>query len=122
MSKSTGNIIAISELVEILPPEVVRFFVLRYPLDKQLFFDRVDGVVRLIDEFATLLAKEPKAEDHKRLIELSTHGIESTVSQVPFSHLVASYQAALKDPDKTLAVIKRTEHAKHVDEALIKKE
>jgi len=31
---------------------------------------------------------------------------------VPFSHLVASYQAALKDPAKTLDIISRTEHSK----------
>jgi lysyl-tRNA synthetase class 1 len=30
---------------------------------------------------------------------------------VPFSHLVATYQASLKDADRTIEVIKRTEHA-----------
>ena len=40
------------------------------------------------------------------------HGVEQqTVSNVPFSHLVASYQAALGDSEKTLEIIKRTEHA-----------
>jgi lysyl-tRNA synthetase class 1 len=38
------------------------------------------------------------------------------VSRVPFSHLVASYQASLKDADKTLDVIKRTEHSKTAEE------
>jgi lysyl-tRNA synthetase class 1 len=50
-------------------------------------------------------------------LELCLHGVtRPTVSRVPFSHLVASYQAALKDTDKTLDIIRRTEHAGTVDE------
>jgi lysyl-tRNA synthetase class 1 len=43
---------------------------------------------------------------------------------VPFSHLVASYQASLKDADKTIDVIKRTEHrdAAEADAGIIKNE
>jgi lysyl-tRNA synthetase class 1 len=42
---------------------------------------------------------------------ICTHGQDrKTVSRIPFSHLVASYQASLKDADRTLEVIKRTEH------------
>jgi len=124
MSKSTGNIIAISELVQIIPPEVVRFFVLRAPPAKQLFFDQVQGVMRLIDEFGALLAKEDKTDSEKRLVQTSTNGVAPTVSRVPFSHLVASYQAALKDPDKTLDVLSRTEYREVVDQEreIIKKE
>jgi lysyl-tRNA synthetase class 1 len=78
----------------------------------------------LIDEFAELLAKPDKAEDETRLVELSINGVEPTVSNIPFSHLVASYQAALKDVDKTLEIIRRTEHKATVDEQeeTIKKE
>jgi lysyl-tRNA synthetase class 1 len=109
MSASTGNGILMSEVVAVLPPEVARYFILRSSPDKLLFFDPQDGVVRLIDEYAELLAKADKTDSDKRLIELSSHGIEPTVSNVPFSHLVSSYQAALKDPTKTLEIIERTE-------------
>jgi lysyl-tRNA synthetase class 1 len=116
MSKSTGDTLAISDMLEILPPEVLRYFVLRYAPDKQLFFDETDGVVKLIDDFAALLAKEDKTPDEQMLIRLSTNGIPSTtISNIPFSHLVASYQAALKDTDKTLEIIRRTEHKQTVD-------
>lgn len=112
MSKSAGNTVTISELLEILPPEIVRFFVLRSPPDKQLYFDQQDGVVRLIDDYAELLAKKDKTEDDNMLLEVSAGPIkENTISNVPFSHLVASYQASLRDKDKTLEIIKRTEHA-----------
>lgn len=111
MSKSSGDTLAISDMLQILPPEVLRFFVLRYGPEKQLFFDETDGVVRLIDDFAALLAKEDKSEDDQMLIRLSMAGVaQTTISNIPFSHLVASYQAALKDPAKTLDIIRRTEH------------
>jgi lysyl-tRNA synthetase class 1 len=109
MSASKGNGILMSEVVTVLPPEVARYFILRYPPAKQLFFDPQGGVVRLIDEYAELLAKAKKTKADEQLIELSGHGIQPTVSNVPFSHLVSSYQAALKDPAKTLEIIGRTE-------------
>lgn len=123
MSKSTGNIIAISDIVQILPPEVVRFFTLRYSPDKLLFFDP-DGVNKLIDEYAELLAKADKTADDEQLIYLCSVGQDSVVSPIPFSHLVASYQAALKDEAKTLDIIGRTEYSRAVKEQgqTIKKE
>lgn len=110
MSASKGNGIEISEVVKVLPPEVAKYFVLRTAPEKLLFFDPVDGVIRLIDEFAELVAKPDKTKAEQQLIDICTNEVPSIVSNVPFSHLVASYQAALKDPAKTLDIISRTEH------------
>lgn len=109
MSASKGNGITMSEVVQVLPPEVVRYFVFRSPPAKLLFFDP-ENVAKLIDEFAELLAKENKDEADKQLVELCENGVDSVVSSVPFSHLVVSYQSALRDPLKTLDIILRTEH------------
>lgn len=112
MSKSAGNTVNISELLSILPPEIVRYFVLRFSPDKKLFFDQEGGIVRLIDEYAELLAKPDKNHDDEQLIYICSGTLhKNTISNVPFSHLVASYQAALKDPAKTLEIVARTEHA-----------
>ena len=112
MSKSSGNTVNISDLLSILPPEIVRFFVLRYAPEKMLFFDQQDGVVRLIDEYAELLAKPDKNDEDLALLHICNSTLsKNTISNVPFSHLVASYQSALKDYDKTIDIIKRTEHA-----------
>ena len=116
MSASAGTGIAVAEVIEVLPPEIVRFFMLRYAPSKRLFFDQVH-VAQLIDEFAELLAKEPDS----KLIILSQAGTKPVISSVPFTHLVASYQAALKDADKTVEIIKRTEHAGG-DEQVIREE
>lgn len=116
MSKSAGDVITAAELLQVLPPEVVWYFIVRYAPSKQLFFDQQDTLVRLMDSFGELLAKTDKSEDEKQLIDISLHGIaQPTVSRVPFSHLVASYQASLKDVDRTLEVIRRTEYAQVVE-------
>lgn len=112
MSKSAGNVITASGLLEILPSEIVWYFMLRATPERQLFFDEGEALVRLFDEFAELLAKSDKTPTEQQLLELCLDGVERpTVSNVPFSHLVASYQASLKDAQKTIEVIKRTEHA-----------
>lgn len=117
MSASKGTGLDAEESSTIMPPEVVRYFVLRAAPSKRLYFDPVNGVVQLMDEFAELAAKPDKTEAEKQLLYICTHGQDSkTVSRVPFSHLVASYQASLKDVGKTLDLIRRTEHAQAAGE------
>lgn len=120
MSASKGTGLDAESVVKVLPPEIVRYFMLRFPPSKRLYFDPNTGVSQLIDEFAELLAKEPES----LLVQVSSRGIEPVVSPIPFSHLVASYQAALKDADKTIAVLARTEYKQVVEEQteLIKRE
>jgi lysyl-tRNA synthetase class 1 len=117
MSASKGTALGANEGLELMPPEVIRYFMLRTPLNRPIYFDPVNGVVRLMDDFAALTAKPDRSEAEQRLLFVCTRGIQKkTVSRVPFSHLVASYQAALKDTDKTLEIIGRTEHADVVEE------
>lgn len=125
MSKSAGDTITASGLLEVLPAELVWFFIVRYAPNKQLFFDTGDTLVKLFDEFSALLAKEDKNEGEKQLIAICTQGIaDQTVSRVPFSLMVASYQAALRDKAKTIEIIGRTEYADvaREDAEIIKKE
>ena len=113
MSKSAGNVITAAELLTILPPEIVWFFLLRSAPDKQLFFGEGETLLRLFDDFAALLAKPDKTEADTQLIDLCTRNIpELVVSNVPFSHLVSTYQASLKDADLTLRTIERSEYVK----------
>jgi lysyl-tRNA synthetase class 1 len=117
MSASSGTGVDIVEVIKVLPPEVVRYFVLRYAPEKTLFFDSGKGAIRLMDEFAQLAAEAKPTDWEKQLLYISTAGkLERTVSRIPFSHLVDSYQAALKDVSRTLDIIRRTEHAKTVKE------
>jgi lysyl-tRNA synthetase class 1 len=112
MSASKGTGLDAVEGSKIMPPEVVRYFILNAAPLKRLYFDPVNGVVKLMDEFAAFAAKPDKTESEEQLLYICTRGLDhKTVSRVPFSHLVAAYQSALKDADKTLEVISRTEHS-----------
>ncbi|MEX1995629.1 MAG: lysine--tRNA ligase [Candidatus Saccharimonadales bacterium] len=112
MSASKGTGLDALGVVKVLPPEIVRYFMLRYPPSKRLYFDPENGVSQLIDEFAELMSKDSSSP----LVEISRRGLNPTISRVPFSHLVASYQAALKDPAATIEIIKRTEHGYEADQ------
>lgn len=116
MSASKGTGLSASEAAGVIPSEVMRYFILNAPPSKLLHFDPIGGLTRLMDEFAELLAQPDKDDREKRLVELCTNGVGSVVSNIPFSHLVASYQSALNDPELTLEVIARTEHAYTVKE------
>lgn len=113
MSASKGTGLDAVEGATIMPPEVVRYFILRAAPLKRLYFDPINGLVQLMDEFAAFAAKPDKTESEQQLWHICTRGNNDhrSVSRVPFSHLVASYQASLKDPERTLELIKRTEHA-----------
>lgn len=116
MSKSAGNVVTAKQLLGVMPVELVWFFILRSAPEKLLFFDEGETLLKLFDDFAALLAKEEKDPGEQQLLELCLHGVDrQTISNVPFSHLVASYQAALRDEGKTLEIIKRTEHAEAAD-------
>jgi lysyl-tRNA synthetase, class I len=118
MSASKGTGLDAVEGAQIMPAEVVRYFILRAAPSKRLYFDPINGVVQLMDEFAAFAAKPDKTEAEQQLWYICTRGDTSrrSVSRVPFSHLVASYQASLKDPAKTIEVIKRTEHKQTAEE------
>jgi lysyl-tRNA synthetase class 1 len=117
MSASKGTGVSAEEAVKVLPPEVLRYFILMAPPSRRLYFDQADGAIKLVDEFAELSARTDLDEDEKHTLYICTRGNEErTVSRVPFSHLVASYQAALKDVDATIEIMKRTEHAEVVEQ------
>ena len=112
MSKSAGDTVTAMELLRMLPAEVVWFFLMRYSPDKLLFFDEGPTLMRLVDEFGELLAKADRTPSEDQLVELCMRGVtERTVSRIPFTLLVSSYQAALKDVDKTIENIARTEYS-----------
>lgn len=117
MSKSAGDAVTAAELLRNIPAEVVWFFMLRSAPNKQLFFDTHETLIKIFDEFGELLSKSDKSEDEEHLLRLCLHGVEQqTISRVPFTHLYVSYQASLRDVEKTLDVIRRTEYTGIVDE------
>lgn len=104
MSASAGTGIGAIEVTQVLPAEVVRYFMLRYAPAKRLYFDP-ENITKLIDEYAGLVS----SKSDPQLLDMAQAGQPAVVSRVPFTHLVASYQTALKSPKKTIEIISRTE-------------
>ncbi len=112
MSKSAGNVITAAQLLEILPPEILKYFLFRSAPEKQLFFGEGETLLRLFDDFSILSDKAEREPWEQQLLELCLDRVdEPTVSKVPFSHLVAGYQAALKEVDTTIEIIARSEYS-----------
>ncbi|MBA3757593.1 lysine--tRNA ligase [Candidatus Saccharibacteria bacterium] len=111
MSASKGTGLDAEGVIKVLPPEIVRFFMLRYPPEKRLYFDPLH-VAQLIDDFTELLTKSPETA----LIAFSKTTLDPTISKIPFSHMVESYQASLKNPESTLLTLSRTGYQKIVNQ------
>jgi len=113
MSSSLGNLVTLLDSLEIIPPEVLRYFTFKSRPEKQLGFDPGLGLYTLIDEYAktesaTLAGEEPEFKRAWQVASLS--GDEHVVSTVPFSHMVTLYQTAQGDEEMIIDMLKRTGH------------
>lgn len=102
MSSSKGNVLAVDELLEMAPPEVLRYLVLKNRPGRRIVFDPGTPLLRLVDEVDD--ASASGRDD--RALELSRAGGFRPVG-VPFHHLVMVTQIAGFDLDRTLALLER---------------
>lgn len=113
ISKSAGNALTALEAFEIMPPEIVRYFIVRSRPNKLLVFDPGLGLYNLIDEFAAAQSDPEHAfRDAYNFAVAGKAG--QIISSVPFKHLVQVYQAAREDPAATLDILARTGYAEQV--------
>jgi lysyl-tRNA synthetase class 1 len=113
ISKSAGNVIAPADVYAVMPPEILRYFIVRSRPDKQLMFDPGLGLYNLIDEFAAAQA-DPQHEfrdAYNYAVDGKTHQVISSIS---FKHLVQVYQAARGDQAEILRILERTGYAAQV--------
>lgn len=103
MSASKGNVLSISQVLEVAPPEALRYLVIRNRPQKTINFDPGLPLLQLVDEIddATASARDERA------IELSRAGRFQPVG-VPFKHLVVVVQAARFDLERTMETLART--------------
>jgi lysyl-tRNA synthetase class 1 len=94
-----------------MPPEILRYFVLKSMPKRVLYFDSGLGVYNLIDEFSKIEA-EVLAGGHPEFeqayLVASAISSERTISTVPFSHLVSVYQAARGEAGAVKEILERT--------------
>ncbi len=102
MSSSRGNVLSITRMLEVVPPEVLRYLVIRERPRKTIGFDPGLPLLQLVDEFDD---RSHKRRD-PRAVELSRAGSFATVG-VPFKHLVVVAQAVGFDRDKMVEKLRR---------------
>ncbi len=127
MSSSLGNLITPGQALEIMPPEILRYFVYRNLPKRVLYFDSGLGLYNLVDEFSkaeqAVETGQPHefAEAYKVATAISS---QRTITSIPFNHLVSVYQAARGDVQQVLLILERTGYEKVVKEqaAVLKRE
>jgi len=99
MSSSKGNVLSIDEMLEVVPPEVLRYLIVRTPPQKSISFDPGLPLLKLVDEVDDLYA----AGRDQRSAELSSAGGFIPVG-VPFRHVVTVAQIT-SDPQRAAAIL-----------------
>lgn len=103
MSSSKGNVVSTAEMVEVIPPDVLRYVVLRERPTRSITFDPGLPLLQVADE---LDAKTVDGSD-PRAVALSRAGSFEPVG-VPLRHLVVVGQAARFDPGRAAEILRRT--------------
>jgi lysyl-tRNA synthetase, class I len=111
MSKSAGDVVTVSGALEIMPAEIIRYFVLKPMPSRTLYFDEGVGLVNMIDEYAKLqesvdAGESPEFEEAYRVASVPTK--VKTISRVPFGHLAQCYQAAGRDLNRAIELLVRS--------------
>lgn len=102
MSSSKGNVLSIHAMLEVVPPEVLRYLILRTPPQRSIRMDPGLPLLQLIDEYDDVEAKNRDS----RALELSAiSGIHPV--GVPYRHMVTVVQAAQGDEAKWMQILQR---------------
>lgn len=108
MSASRGNVITPEEALRIMPPEVLRYFIVKSRPEKPREFDPHDKLINLIDEYKQVAAAVKRGEEHDFSEAQRFADMGEELTDVPFAHLAAVYQAARRDVDRTVEILART--------------
>jgi lysyl-tRNA synthetase class 1 len=106
MSSSKGNVLSIHAMLEVVPPEVLRYLILRVPPQRSIKMDPGLPLLQLIDEYDDVEAKNRDS----RALELSAiSGIKPV--GVPFRHMVTVVQAAQGNMEQWMEILRRNGYA-----------
>lgn len=111
MSSSKGNVLSIARMLEVVPPDVLRYLVIRERPQRTIAFDPGLPLLQLVDELDDGVGSDDRALALSRAGEFHAVG-------VPFKHLVVVAQAAGFDERRTLEILARTGYP-HVSAAAV---
>ncbi len=114
MSSSKGNVLSIAEVLDMAPPEALRYIVMRERPQSRIAFDPGLPLLELIDAVDDAAGTDSRS----RAIELSRAGRFVPIG-VPFKHLVVVAQISAFDPDRTMEILRRTGYDGVAREAVV---
>jgi len=100
MHSSTGIAITIEEMLDVVPPEVLRYLIIRTKPEKHIEFDPAIPLINLVDEY-------DQRKGDERALALSSIR-ESRPFEVPFRHMVTAVQIARNDKELLLKALHRS--------------
>jgi len=100
MHSSTGIVVTIRDMLDVVPPEVLRYLIIRTKPEKHIEFDPGLPLLSLIEEYDRRAGEE-------RAIELSKVW-EEPPSAIPYRHMVTAVQIAGGDQKMLMEVLKRS--------------
>ncbi len=106
MSSSTGVVVSISDMLKVVPPEVLRYLIIRTKPEKHIRFDPAMPLLTLVDTFERLNSTEEVSENDKTVLNLS-HASGLCNTDIPFKHMTTIHQVAHGDFDKIMKIVER---------------
>lgn len=100
MHSSTGIVVTIQEMLDVVPPEVLRYLIIRNKPEKHIEFDSGLPLLNLVDEY-------DQRKGDERSISLS-NASKSGPFEIPFRHMVTAVQIARGDEDGLFTALKRS--------------
>lgn len=100
MHSSKGVVLTIRDMLDIVPPEVLRYMIAKTKPDKTIAFDPGMGLLKLIDDY-----DRAAKVGGSRELELSK--IHTKQTMIPFRHMVTVVQIARTD-DAIFSILKRS--------------
>jgi lysyl-tRNA synthetase class 1 len=101
MSSSKGNVVAIAEMLEVVPAEVLRYYIFKSSPTKSLAFETGLPLLNLVDEYDMVASKGAS-----RAVELSRIGDRGPLG-IPYRHIVSLIQTTSGNIDKIIEILKR---------------
>lgn len=108
MSSSSGVVVSISEMLEVLPPEILRYLIIRTKPEKHIRFDPSLPLLTLVDEYEKLSSTCIEQNCYENRLKQLSHALGICHTEIPFKHMVTIYQVARGNIDKIMNIVKRS--------------
>ncbi len=112
MSSSTGVVVSISDMLGVVPPEVLRYLIIRTKPEKHIQFDPGQPLLTLVDEYERLRVQFRENDPSLGIFERRVYELSRATgicqSEIPFKQMVTIYQVARGDFDRILKIVKRS--------------